>query len=212
VGDLSDIRRSYEAGSLDEGDLAADWFVQLQRWLADAQRARLQEPTAMVLATASTEGAPSARTVLLKGLDARGLAFYTNLRSRKGVELTENPRASACFPWLAMERQAIVEGRVEALTEAESDAYFASRPYGSRLAALSSPQSDVIQSREHLERSVAEVRATHPDEVSRPAWWGGLRLVPNAVELWQGRPDRLHDRLRYRLTADAGWLVERLAP
>jgi pyridoxamine 5'-phosphate oxidase len=212
VADLSDIRRSYEAGSLDEADLAGDWLAQLQRWLAEAQAADIREPTAMVLATATAEGAPSTRTVLLKGLDAGGLTFYTNLRSRKGIELVRNPAASACFPWLAIERQVIVEGMVEALGDKESDAYFASRPRGSRLAALASPQSDVLDSREQLERGVADMARKHPEEVPRPTWWAGLRLVPDAVEFWQGRRNRLHDRLRYRLTSDAGWTVERLAP
>lgn len=212
MADLSDIRRSYETGRLDEADLAGGWLGQLERWLADAQRAELHEPTAMVLATASTEGVPSARTVLLKGVSAAGLTFYTNLRSRKGVELEHNPRASICLPWLAIERQVIAEGRVEALGAAKSNAYFASRPRGSRLAALASPQSDVLDSRDQLEQAVSEAGAKHPDGIPRPAWWGGLRLVPDAVEFWQGRPDRLHDRLRYRLTDDAGWIVERLAP
>lgn len=212
MADLPDMRRSYERDRLDEAGLAPDWLGQLQRWLADAQAAGIREPNAMVLATATAEGAPSARTILLKGLDASGLTFYTNLGSRKGVELRRNPRASACFPWLAVERQVVVEGPVEALSAAESDAYFASRPHGSRVAALASPQSDVLDSREALQRSVDDVARKHPDEVPRPASWGGLRLVPDAVEFWQGRPNRLHDRLRYRLTSDAGWVVERLAP
>lgn len=209
---LSRLRRSYDAGRLEEAQLAPSWHAQLGEWLEAAGQAGVPEPTAMVLATADTGGAPSARTVLLKGLDERGLRFYTNLRSRKGRELAANPRACACFSWVAIERQVTVEGRVEQLADSDSDAYFASRPRGSRLAALASPQSQVIPSRDALEKSYSEAARAHPEQVSRPDWWGGLCLVPCAVEFWQGRTDRLHDRLRYRLSPEGTWVIERLAP
>jgi len=210
---LSRMRRPYEAGRLEQADLAPTWHDQLRRWLEEAERSRVPEPTAMLLASADAGGAPSVRTVLLKGLDERGLRFYTNLRSRKGRELSENPQACACFSWTAIERQVTVDGRVEALPDADSDAYFESRPRGSRLAALASPQSQVIRSRAALDEAYAEAARTHPEAVPRPAWWGGLCLVPSAVEFWQGRPDRLHDRLRYRRTPQQeSWTIERLAP
>lgn len=164
----------------------------------------------MVVATATADGAPGARTVLLKDLDERGLVFNTSMRSRKGRELAENPRASAVLLWLDLQRQVIVDGCVQAVEPGEADAYFASRPLGSRIAALVSPQSEVIASREPLERHHAELAASRR-EPRRPAWWGGLRLVPRSVEFWQGRENRLHDRLRYRPNA-GGWKVERLAP
>lgn len=202
----------YEAGGLDERDLAPTWLGQLERWLGEAVDAGLYEPNAMVLATAAAGGAPSARTVLLKGLDERGLVFHTSLRSRKGRELAENERAALVFPWLAIHRQVIVEGEVAPLHPAESDAYFATRPRGARLAALASPQSQPLRDRADLERRFAEVQREHPGDVPRPDWWGGLRVAPVTVELWQGRRDRLHDRLRYRRTSATTWVVERLAP
>lgn len=208
---LAKMRRAYGGGSLTEGELAADWLTQLRRWLDDAARAGLPEPNAMVLATAGVDGAPSARTVLLKEADERGLAFFTNLGSRKGRELGENPRAAVVFPWYPMQRQVVIDGLVEPVATDEADAYFASRPRGSRLGALASPQSRPIPGREELEGRYAELDAAHPDSVPRPDWWGGLRVVPEAVEFWQGRADRLHDRLRFRREAD-GWLIERLAP
>lgn len=209
------MRRAYGArGPLLEDGLAATWLDQLTAWLADALQAAVPEPTAMVLATAGRDGAPAARTVLLKGLDERGLAFYTNLRSRKGRELAENPRASALLVWLPLERQVRVDGEVEAVSAEEADAYFDSRPRGSRLAAVASPQSEAVASRAELEERYAELAARHPEEspVARPEWWGGRRIVPSSVEFWQGREDRLHDRLRYRHTGGGAWVVERLAP
>lgn len=209
---LAGMRDPYDGGGLDERALAPTWLAQLQRWLGDAVEAGLPEPNAMMLATGDPGGAPSVRTVLLKGLDERGLVFHTNLRSRKGRDLAENPRAALVFPWLAMHRQVVVEGGVSPIDAADSDAYFASRPRGARLAALASPQSEPIAGREELERRFAEAGRAHPAEVPRPQWWGGLRVAPSTVELWQGRPDRLHDRLRYRSTGGSTWVVERLAP
>jgi pyridoxamine 5'-phosphate oxidase len=209
--DLEHMRESYDAGSLREQDLAPSWWEQLDRWVHEAVEAGVEEPNAMVLATADTDAIPSARTVLLKGLDERGLCFYTNLRSRKGQELEANPRAAVTIPWLTLHRQVIVDGRVVPLEPAESDEYFASRPYGSRVSAAASPQSQPLESRDVLEREVERIREEHPDTVPRPDHWGGLRLVPDMVEFWQGRPDRLHDRLRFRHTVGE-WIVERLAP
>jgi pyridoxamine 5'-phosphate oxidase len=211
---LAEMRRSYALAGLDEADLAPTWLEQLRRWVTDAVAAGLIEPNAMVLATATPDGVPSARTVLLKGLDERGLTFFTNYDSRKGGELEANPRAAAVLPWLELQRQVIVSGDVSPVTGAESDAYFATRPHGSRLSAAVSPQSAVIGSRAELERARDELLARHPEgaDVPRPPRWGGLRLAPDAVEFWQGRPDRLHDRLRYRREPSGDWVVERLAP
>lgn len=205
------MRRSYGRERLDESALARDWLTQLRAWLQDAFEEAVLEPNAMVLATAGADGVPGARTVLLKGLDERGLAFYTNLRSRKARELRENPRASLLLAWPALQRQVVVDGRVEAVGAEEADAYFESRPRASRLAALISPQSEVIPARAGLDRRHAELRETCVDP-RRPEWWGGLRVMPTSVEFWQGREDRLHDRLRYRCTGAAVWVIERLAP
>ncbi len=211
---VAQMRRSYEQGGLAEGDLAPTWLDQLARWLADAERAGLAEPNAMVLATADAEGRPSARTVLLKGLDARGLAFFTNLGSRKGREARATGHGAAVFPWIALQRQVVVRGTLAEVDPAEADAYFASRPHGSRLGALASPQGQVIPSRAVLDDARAALEARFPpgSEVPRPPAWGGLRLVPETVEFWQGRPDRLHDRLHFRRLAEGTWTVERLAP
>jgi len=208
------MRRSYGSKGLSEGDLASTWLEQLERWISDAERSEAAEPNAMVLATADGDGVPGVRTVLLRGLDGRGLAFYTNLRSRKGSELAENPRASAVLLWLEIHRQVRVDGTVEAVAADEADAYFASRPYGSRVSSVASPQSQVIESREQLERSHEEVARASPedDPPARPESWGGRRIVPESVEFWQGRRDRLHDRLRYRREESGAWVVERLAP
>lgn len=194
-----------------EEDFAKDPLEQFERWFEDARRA-LELPEAMTLATAAADGTPSARMVLLKGVDERGFLFFTNYESRKGRELADNPRAALVFHWaLDPRRQVLVTGRVERLAAEESDEYFRTRPHGSRLAAMASRQSTVV-SREDLDRAVAELEREHPgDDVPRPSWWGGYVLRPDTVEFWQNRPNRLHDRLRYRRD-DERWILERLSP
>jgi pyridoxamine 5'-phosphate oxidase len=211
---LEDMRGLYAAPTLDETDLAGDWLAQFERWLDEAIATPLPEPNAMVLATADGDGRPSARTVLLKVVDARGFVFYTNLESRKGHDIAANPHAALVFPWTQLHRQVIVTGAVEPVDDAEADAYFASRPRGSRLGALASPQSQVIPSRAVLDGARADLEERYPDgaDIPRPAHWSGRRVVPEAVEFWQGRADRLHDRLRYRREGDQRWVIERLAP
>jgi len=210
---LAAMRQAYRREGMDAGDLAGTWVEQLRRWLADAERGGIIEPNAMVLSTVGADGAPSARTVLLKGIDHDALVFYTNLESRKGHELAAEPRASALFPWYDVHRQVHAEGTVERLPDADADAYWASRPPGSQLGSAASPQSQVIESRAVLDEAVARLRDQHGDgPVPRPPHWAGLRLVPHSVEFWQGRADRLHDRLRYRRTDDGAWVIERLAP
>lgn len=206
------MRRDYPAEELDETGLAEDWPAQLGAWLADALAAGIPEPNAMVLATAGPDGRPSARTVLLKGYDRGGLVCYTNLRSRKATEVRANPYASLVFCWLPRHRQVVVCGRVEEVPRAEVAAYFAHRPRGAQLGAWASPQSQVVASRRELDDGYAAAAARFPDQVPPPPHWGGLRVVPDSVEFWQGRPDRLHDRLRFRRVADEIWTVERLAP
>jgi pyridoxamine 5'-phosphate oxidase len=206
------MRREYARGALAEADVDADPVVQFGRWFQQAEEAGLLEPTAMTLATATPDGRPSARMVLLRGFDQRGFVFYSNYDSRKGAELAANPLAALVFWWGELERQVRVEGRVERTSREESEAYFRSRPPGSRLSAAASPQSQVVAGRAVLEERVAQLAAGHPDgEVPLPGFWGGYRVVPEVVELWQGRPNRLHDRLRYT-RAGAGWRIERLAP
>jgi pyridoxamine 5'-phosphate oxidase len=192
---------------LERADLDADPVAQLQAWLEDARAAGVELPEAMTLATTTGDGAPSARMVLLKDAGGRGLSFFTNYESRKGVELAENPRAALVLYWHALGRQVRVEGSVSRLAVAESDEYFDSRPTGSRRSAAASPQSRVIGSREELERAAAVLG----DDVPRPPGWGGYLLVPSLWEFWQHRLDRLHDRFRYR-PSEGGWIVERLAP
>jgi pyridoxamine 5'-phosphate oxidase len=206
------MRREYTREALAEADVDADPVVQFGRWFEQAEQAGLLEPTAMTLATATPDGRPSARMVLLRGFDERGFCFYTNYESRKGVELAANPRAALVFWWGELERQVRIEGPVAPTSRAESEAYFRSRPPGSQLSAAASPQSRVIQDRAVLERRVAELAADSADgQVPLPDFWGGYRLTHEVVEFWQGRPNRLHDRLRYRRAGD-GWKIERLAP
>jgi pyridoxamine 5'-phosphate oxidase len=212
--DLAAMRRDYARSGLSEGDLAPTWLEQFQGWLAAAVGAGLPEPNAMVLATATSQGRPSARTVLLKGIDAAGFVWYTNLTSRKGAELAANPYASLVFPWHAMGRQVLVAGPVASVSRAETEAYFASRPLDSRRGAWASPQSQVVAGRDGLDATLAAVTTRFgPDgPATAPPHWGGLRLAPETVEFWQGRHGRLHDRLRYRADGTGGWVVERLAP
>jgi len=211
---IEDIRSSYELASLSEDELAPTWLEQFERWLEAALVAGMPEPNAMVVATADGEGAPGARTVLLRGVDERGFRFNTNYRSRKGRELDANPRATALFPWYAQQRQVIVDGDVERLSAEESDEYFAKRPRAARIAAEASPQSEPIESREWLEERFVETEAEYEgvEDVPRPPHWGGYLIVPRSVEFWQGRRNRMHDRLRYRRTEMGAWVVERLAP
>ncbi|SDI26439.1 pyridoxamine 5'-phosphate oxidase [Sinosporangium album] len=194
-----------------EGDLAADPVTQFTLWFADAVAAGLPEPNAVVLATSSAGGRPSARTVLLKGFDQRGFVFYTNYESRKGRDLAENPRACLMFPWHQIRRQVRVEGQVVRLPREDSAAYFHSRPYGSRIGAWASRQSAVVASREELDARYVELADRWPEDPPMPDFWGGFRVIPTEVEFWQGQTDRMHDRLRYRRTA-VGWVLERLAP
>jgi pyridoxamine 5'-phosphate oxidase len=211
---LAQMRHAYGAEGLDEDGLAADWLGQFERWLSEAVAAGLAEPNAMVLATADAAGQPSARTVLLKAVDARGFVLFTDRRSRKGCALAENPTASLLFPWHALQRQVEVTGAVELVGDEDSDAYFATRPRGSQLSAAVSPQSSVIGGRDELERARDALAAQLGEggAPGRPPHWGGVRVLPRSVEFWQGRADRLHDRLRYRRGDDGCWLVERLAP
>jgi pyridoxamine 5'-phosphate oxidase len=209
---LAMMRRTYRLHGLDERDLAPTWSEMLERWLDDADRHGVLEPNAMVVATASADGRPNARTVLLKGLDETSLTFFTNYASAKGRELAENPMAAVLFPWVDLQRQVRLVGPVRRLDPAASDAYFATRPYGSRVSAVASPQSAVVPDRAALEAARAEVAARYPDEVPRPDGWGGYAVVPDTVEFWQGREDRLHDRLVYRREENGAWVVERLGP
>jgi len=205
------LRQEYMRASLSETDVAADPVQQFQRWFDEALRAELPTVNAMTLATVDAAGAPSARIVLLKGIDQNGFVFYTNYQSRKGRELTANPRASLVFHWIDLEREVRIDGRVEKVTAAESDEYFASRPLGSRHAAIASPQSETVASRDVLEARFAAAAADHGETPARPAHWGGYRVLPSQVEFWQGRPSRLHDRLLYTRTGDR-WTLSRLAP
>ncbi|MCS7082184.1 MAG: pyridoxamine 5'-phosphate oxidase [Bacteroidetes bacterium] len=210
---LEQLRREYRQAALEEDKLDPDPIRQLERWLEEAIRARVPEPNAMALATATPEGRPSVRMVLLKGLDARGLVFYTNLESRKARELFQNPWAALLFWWPELERQVRVEGAVEPVSDEEADAYFRSRPRASRIGAWASPQSRPLESRSALLRRVIKTIARFPiGHIPRPPFWGGFRVQVQSVEFWQGRPSRLHDRILYRRNADGSWTRQRLAP
>jgi len=211
---LARMRHEYTDAGLSESELAPDWVTQFGVWLEQAiATPAIVEPNAMVLSTVDAEGRPNSRTVLLKGYDRDGLVFYTNYRSRKGVELTHNPYASLLFPWYPLHRQVIIRGRVERVERAVSEAYFRSRPRGAQLGAWASPQSEVIESREVLEAAWEQYSQRWPEgtQIPTPEHWGGHRVVPDSVEFWQGRANRLHDRLRYR-RVNGEWIIERLAP
>ena len=209
---IADLRKSYERDELDESASAADPLQQFERWFQQALAAELPEPNAMTVATVGADGRPSTRVVLIKGYDARGIVWYTNYDSRKGRELAGNPYAALQFHWVELERTVRIEGRVEKVSDEESDAYFHSRPLDSRIGAWASPQSQVIPNRTVLVTNAAKYGAQYLLNPPRPPHWGGYRLVPDAWQFWQGRRSRLHDRLRYTLQADGGWLRERLAP
>ena len=209
---IADLRKSYERDALDEAASAADPLVQFQQWLQQALSAELPEPNAMTVATVGADGRPSTRVVLIKGCDARGIVWYTNYESRKGQELALHPYAALQFHWVELERVVRIEGAVTRTSAEESDAYYASRPLDSRIGAWASPQSQVIASRAVLVSNAARHAAMHALRPPRPPHWGGYRLEPDRWEFWQGRKSRLHDRLRYTLQTDGGWLRERLAP
>ena len=208
---IADLRREYMLGGLSEKEADRDPFAQFERWMRDAIDAGLPLANAMTLATVSAQGTPDARAVLLKGIDGGGFVFYTNYLSRKGRQLDANRAACLVFLWSAIERQVRIEGPVEKIDAAESDAYFASRPLGARIAAWASAQSERVADRAALERSLQQMRERHGDDPPRPPHWGGYRLTPSAIEFWQGRENRLHDRLLYR-NAQGAWTIERLAP
>jgi pyridoxamine 5'-phosphate oxidase len=209
---FADIRREYTLARLDEQSVARDPFEQFDAWFSHALEAKVPLANTMALATADRSGRPSVRAVLLKGFDARGFVFYTSYRSRKAQELEQNPAASALFWWEPLERQVRIEGRVKKISTRDSDEYFATRPLGSRLAAWASPQSEELPDRAALEARLDKAAKRHGDQPPRPADWGGLCLVPDSFEFWQGRENRLHDRISYRRSDGDGWNIRRLAP
>jgi pyridoxamine 5'-phosphate oxidase len=208
---LADLRKNYSLGSLDIADVDPNPFRQFDKWFKQALDAQLPEPNTMTLATVDPRGRPSARIVLIKGVDERGFVFFTNYESRKGRELADNPHASLLFYWIELERQVRIEGTVVKTSDAESDTYFASRPVGSRIGAWASEQSKAIESRAVLEAREHEFSAQYGDNPPRPPHWGGYRLIPDAIEFWQGRPSRLHDRMFYTRSG-TDWTIARLSP
>jgi pyridoxamine 5'-phosphate oxidase len=210
---LADLRKEYSLAGLSEKDLARDPFRQFEKWFQEAEAAKLVEPNAAVLSTATKDGRPSSRMILLKGIDGRGFVFYTNYSSRKGMELESNPHVSFMFPWVALERQVIIEGSVTKVTREESEAYFRIRPRSSQLAAWASSQSTILSGREALEDAMKAVEKKFSGvDAPLPPHWGGFRIIPETVEFWQGRRSRLHDRLRYRREPNGSWVIERLSP
>jgi len=209
--EIADIRKDYRLQELTEADVASDAIEQFTRWWQEAVESQLEEVNAMTLATATKNGVPHARIVLLKDYDKQGFVFYTNYSSHKGQEMQENPHAALLFFWPALERQVRIEGVIEKVTAAESDEYFHSRPAGSRIGAWASPQSTVIPTRGVLEENVQKFTTEFTSGIPRPPHWGGYRLVPNSIEFWQGRSSRLHDRILFTQT-DTGWQINRLAP
>lgn len=210
---LADLRETYMLAGLNEADLNPDPLLQFENWFEQAQTAGLREPNAMTLATASKSGVPSARVVLLKGLSADGFVFYTNYESQKAREMEENPHAALVFFWNLLERQVRVAGPVVRVSRAESRTYFESRPRGHRLGAWASHQSEVIRNRNGLEEALRKLETQYPgEEIPLPNFWGGYRVNPESIEFWQGRPNRLHDRLRYTRTPSRAWRIDRLSP
>ena len=209
--DLADLRRDYALQSLTERDVDADPIRQFEKWFEQALSSGMSEPNAMTLATSTRDGHPSARIVLLKSVDSNGFMFFTDYRSRKGAELEENPHVSLCFWWGELQRQVRVTGTVARATREESEAYFRTRPHGSRIGAWASHQSASLASREILEKEVARLELAHPGEVPLPPHWGGYRVAPESLEFWQGRPSRLHDRIVYA-RENGNWSVGRLSP
>jgi pyridoxamine 5'-phosphate oxidase len=210
---IADIRKDYQLQTLLETDIAEDPFTQFNRWWDDVIKSEIEEVNAMTLATASLTAVPSARIVLLKSVTENGFVFYTNYNSHKGKELAENPQACLVFFWKELERQVRITGKVEKVSAAESDEYFNSRPAGSRIGAWASPQSSVITSRETIEKNTIKYDEEFADgNIARPPHWGGYIVIPTVIEFWQGRPNRLHDRLQYSKLKDGSWKIERLAP
>ena len=210
---IADIRKDYIKQTLLEQDVDHDPFLQFNKWWDEAIKSELDEINAMTLATATVNGMPSARIVLLKSVSEEGFVFFTNYNSQKGKELLENPNACLVFFWKELERQISISGKVEKISDGESDEYFLSRPEGSRIGAWASPQSSIIASREIIEDNIAKYQQQFADgEIARPPHWGGYIVIPSVIEFWQGRPDRLHDRIQYSKLQDGSWKVERLAP
>jgi len=210
---IADLRREYSLQQLNKKDAHPNPFEQFTLWFDQAIAAKLPEPNAMTLATATPDGKPSARMVLLKGYDERGFIFYTNYKSRKGQQLLANPWGAIAFWWTQLERQVRIEGQIEQVSPEESDAYFHSRPQDSQLGAWASEQSQVIDSREVLEQRLQQLKKEYENKtIPRPPHWGGFRLIPVAIEFWQGRPSRLHDRLLYQRTEEGSWMIQRLSP